>query len=101
MRCGRSVARRLEADVCGQPLLAGTVASERQLIGIVDTPDRFRAASLSDRLSSLDPLLPFGGSSARSATQRIRSFAAATEFTVSTPLRSPRYQSHLDIDDRS
>jgi hypothetical protein len=37
---------------------ARTVASERQLIGIVNVDDGFQAVSSQDRLSSLDPLLP-------------------------------------------
>lgn len=38
--------------------LAGIVASERQLSGIIDLDDRFQAASSAERLSRLDPLLP-------------------------------------------
>ena len=35
--------------------MAGTVASERQLTGIINLNDSFKAAKSVDRLSSLDP----------------------------------------------
>jgi hypothetical protein len=50
--------------------MAGTVASERQLTGIVNLDDRFHAARSADRLSSRDPLPPFDRSSATAAMQR-------------------------------
>jgi len=37
--------------------LAGTVASERQLTGMVNLDDRFQTASSADRLSRRDPQL--------------------------------------------
>jgi hypothetical protein len=39
--------------------VAGIVASERQLTGIINLDDGFQAGSSPDRLSSLDPLQLF------------------------------------------
>src|ERR1035438_6586336 len=52
---------RTLADVGDGHLMAGTVANGRQQTGITDMDDRFQAASPSDWLSSLDPLLSFAG----------------------------------------
>lgn len=41
-------------------LMAGTVASGRQLTGIINIDDCFKAAKSVDRLSSFDPQLPVG-----------------------------------------
>jgi hypothetical protein len=41
--------------------VAGTVANERQLTGIINLDDRFQAASSEDRLSSPDPMLTYVG----------------------------------------
>jgi hypothetical protein len=51
-----------KADRDERPDVAGSVASERQLTGIINLDDGFQAASSPDRLSSLDPLLPVSGS---------------------------------------
>jgi hypothetical protein len=42
--------------VVGRRQFAGTIASERQMTGIINLNDGFKAASSLDRLSSLDPL---------------------------------------------
>ena len=44
-----------KADRDERPDVAGSVASERQLTGIINLDDGFQAASSPDRLSSLDP----------------------------------------------
>lgn len=43
-----------QADGGDRLVLAGTVASERQLTGIVNSDESFKAAKSVDRLSSLD-----------------------------------------------
>jgi len=51
MRCQKAAGR-------GRQQVAASVASERQLTGIINLADGFQAANSRDRLSSLDPLLP-------------------------------------------
>ena len=51
-----------EAAVRERLLLAGTVANERQLHGIINLDDRFQAASSEDRVSGHDPEASFAAS---------------------------------------
>ena len=44
-----------ETDGRTRLVLAGTVASERQLTGIINSDDSFKVGKSVDRLSSLDP----------------------------------------------
>jgi hypothetical protein len=56
--------------------MAGTVASERQLIGIINLDDSLKAASSVDRPSSLDPLLSLADhGSGRSSEGNARTLA--------------------------
>jgi hypothetical protein len=50
------------AEGRGRRQFAGTIASKRQLTGIFELDDGFKAASSLDRLSSLDPQLSVGRS---------------------------------------
>src|SRR5664279_4105135 len=48
-------------DVRDGPMLAGNVDGQRQLSGIINPDDSFRAASLADRLARPDPNRPVTG----------------------------------------